>query len=381
MAAEGNLSMAFLKLLEGIRNPFFDWFFSLITLIGDETVFLVIALVVFWCVSKRDGYYLLFVGFFGQIINNFLKLIFRIPRPFVIDKTLTTVGNVEDRALGYSFPSGHTQNIAGTLGTVHAKTKRLWVKITCIVIIVLVAFSRMYLGVHTPLDVIVSLGIALVLVLALYPMFKTEERFEKCMPYLVIAAILFSLAYMLYFPIFKHVHLDTSNLEAGLEFAYTFAGCTMGLAVVYFVDSSITKFDTRATWYMQIAKLIVGFGIVIAIKEGLDSPLVFICGGKELIARMIRYFLIVSFAGAVWPLTFKFFASKRIAALDNFGNNVLSFFKKRDTDATLTENEAPKPASRRMKKAKITAQPEMPSYPVKKKRKQSWRTARKNKFK
>ena len=183
--------MAFLKFLEGIRNPFFDWFFSLITLIGDETVFLVIALVVFWCVSKREGYYLLFVGFFGQIINNFLKLIFRIPRPFIIDKTLTTVGNVEERALGYSFPSGHTQNIAGTLGTIHAKSKKLWIRIPCIVIIVLVAFSRMYLGVHTPLDVFVSLGIALVLVLALYPMFKTEERFEKFMPYLVIAAIVF----------------------------------------------------------------------------------------------------------------------------------------------------------------------------------------------
>ena len=189
--------MAFLKFLEGIRNPFFDWFFSLITHIGDETVFLVIALIVFWCVSKREGYYLLFVGFFGQVINNLLKLIFRIPRPFIADKTITPVESAVGRALGYSFPSGHTQNIAGTLGVVTAKANKKWLKGVCIALIVLVAFSRMYLGVHTPLDVVVSLGIALVLVLALYPMFKTEERFERFMPYLVIASILFSLVYLL----------------------------------------------------------------------------------------------------------------------------------------------------------------------------------------
>ena len=373
--------MAFLKFLEGIRNPFFDWLFSLITLIGDETVFLVIALVVFWCVSKKDGYYLLFVGFFGQIINNFLKLIFRIPRPFVIDKTLTTVGNVEERALGYSFPSGHTQNIGGTLGTVAARSKKLFVRIVCIVVILLVGFSRMYLGVHTPLDVFVSLGIAALLVLALYPMFKTEERFEKFMPYLVLAAILFSLAYMLYFPIFKNVSHDSDNLRSALEFAYMFAGCTMGLAVVYFVDTSIAKFDTRAPWYMQLVKLTLGFGIVIAIKEGLDAPLVFICGGKELIARMVRYFLIVSFAGAVWPLTFKFFAKCKCAPLDNFGKKVGSLFKKRDTDATQEANEPVFDAPKKAKGAKKSKEEEKPLYPEKKKRKQSWRAARKNKFK
>ena len=373
--------MAFLKFLEGIRTPFFDWFFSLITLIGDETVFLVIALVVFWCVSKRDGYYLLFVGFFGQIINNFLKLIFRIPRPFVVDKTLTTVGNAEERALGYSFPSGHTQNIGGTLGTVLVKTKRLWLRIVCAVIVLLVAFSRMYLGVHTPLDVFVSLGIAAALVALLYPMFKTEERFERCMPYLVIAAILFSLAYMLYFPIFKSVPHDSENISSAIEFAYMFAGCTLGLAVVYFVDSSIAKFDTRAPWYMQIVKLVLGFGIVIAIKEGLESPLVFITGGNELIARMVRYFLIVTFAGAIWPLTFKFFANCRCAPLDNFGKKVASILGKRDTDADLKLEEPALAAPVGVKKAKPAKESEKPLYPEKKRRKQSWRAARKNKFK
>ncbi len=368
--------MAFLKFLEGIRNPFFDWFFSLITHIGDETVFLVIALIVFWCVSKREGYYLLFVGFFGQVINNLLKLIFRVPRPFVADKTLTPVESAVDRALGYSFPSGHTQNIAGTLGVVTAKTNKKWLKGVCIALIILVAFSRMYLGVHTPLDVVVSLGIALVLVLALYPMFKTEERYERFMPYLVIASILFSLVYMLYFPLFKNVSHDTHNLNTGLEFAYTMAGCTIGLAVVYFVDSSFTKFDTHAPWYAQIVKLVLGFAIVIGIKAGLEIPLVFICGGNELIARLIRYFLIVAFAGAVWPLTFKFFARQKWQWAENLAQKLASFFRKSDTDTTVApENDKTKARSRRKSKRKEqdAVSERVAVYPVKKRRKPSWK--------
>ena len=51
--------MDFLRLLEKIRNPFFDFFFSLITRIGEETVFLVIAILIFWCINKREGYYVL----------------------------------------------------------------------------------------------------------------------------------------------------------------------------------------------------------------------------------------------------------------------------------------------------------------------------------
>ena len=69
--------MEFLRLLEKIRNPVFDFIFSLLTKLGEETVFMAAAIIVFWCFSKKDGYYILSVGFIGTIINQLLKLCFR----------------------------------------------------------------------------------------------------------------------------------------------------------------------------------------------------------------------------------------------------------------------------------------------------------------
>lgn len=56
------------------------------TCFGEELAFLLLALTIFWCVSKEEGYYLLFVGFFGTVLNQFLKLLCRIPRPWVRDR-------------------------------------------------------------------------------------------------------------------------------------------------------------------------------------------------------------------------------------------------------------------------------------------------------
>ena len=83
--------MGFLHILETIRNPVLDVLMQGITLLGDETVFLVIALLVFWCINKKWGYYLMSIGFIGTILNQFLKLAFRIPRPWVRDPNFTIV--------------------------------------------------------------------------------------------------------------------------------------------------------------------------------------------------------------------------------------------------------------------------------------------------
>ena len=164
--------MQLLYALAELRTPFLDALLGALTNCGGELVFMAAAIIVFWCVSKSCGYYMLTVGFVGTIVNQFLKLVFRIPRPWVKDPDFQIVESARAEATGYSFPSGHTQNVFASFGCLGRWTKRTWLRVVCALLIVVTAFSRMYLGVHTPLDVGVSFGIGLVLVFALYPLFR-----------------------------------------------------------------------------------------------------------------------------------------------------------------------------------------------------------------
>ena len=94
--------MQFLRFLEKLRNPFFDFFFSLVTRIGEETVFLVIAIFIFWCINKREGYYVLICGLVGTLVNQVLKLACRIPRPWDKNPSFTIVESARPAATAHA---------------------------------------------------------------------------------------------------------------------------------------------------------------------------------------------------------------------------------------------------------------------------------------
>ncbi len=309
--------MPFLYFLRDIGNPVFDFFFETVTHLGEETVFLVISIIFFWCVDKREGYFILLSGLIGTLANQAAKLFCRVPRPWVIDNSFLPVGGSMTEATGYSFPSGHTQNISTTFGCIAAyNRKKKWVSVLSVAVIALVSFSRMYLGVHTPLDVFVSLLISLVLVLVLHPWFETEERFEKAYPVIVAVSVVLSVAFLGFvLAVSGDSTLDEHNYNSALKNACTLLGCTVGLVLVWFTDTRFVHFETKAPWYSQILKAALGFGIVLLIKSGLSAPLTALFG-NEYVARCVRYFLIVVFAGVLWPMTFKWFSRLRISALD-----------------------------------------------------------------
>ena len=155
--------MGFLYLLENIRFPLMNELMLLITRLGEETAFLVAALIVFWCVDKNRGYYLMSVGFGGTILTQCLKLVCKVPRPWVQDPNFEPIPGSKEAATGYSFPSGHSQSSVGTFGSLALTGKNKAMRWIFLAICILVPFSRMYLGVHTPADVLVGSACALVL--------------------------------------------------------------------------------------------------------------------------------------------------------------------------------------------------------------------------
>lgn len=294
--------MEFLYLLEKIRLPGLNEFMLAITELGGEMPFLVIALIVFWCVDKRHGYYVLSVGFLGTLANQFMKLWFRIPRPWVLDQNFTILEQAREAATGYSFPSGHTQNSVGTFGALAVTNKNNWVRIISLALAVLVPFSRMYVGVHTPADVLVAAAMAVAFLLVLRPVvFKNNGAY---IPHLLAFLTLLSIAFLCFVEFWNFpADIDPHNLESGIKNAYTLIGSLAGLVIVYIVDTKYLRFETTAVWWVQILKVALGLLAVLAVKSGLKTPIDMLCGG-HMIARAIRYFLIVIMAGIVWPLSF-----------------------------------------------------------------------------
>lgn len=297
--------MKFLYMLESIRIPVLNEFMLLITHLGEETAFLVIALVMFWCIDKRRGYYILSVGFVGTILNQFMKMCFQIPRPFEADPNFHCLPAAEPEATGFSFPSGHTQSSVGTFGALAHTQKEKWLKIVFISIAVLVPFSRMYVGVHTPKDVLVAAAIAVSLIFLIKPFVFDENG--KYMPVLLGVMTLLAVGYVLFVSLYEFpLDVNQERIASGIESGYTLLGAMFGLLVVYIVDEKWLNFSTEAVWWAQILKIALGLGAVLVVKSGLKPVLNAAFG--ELAGRSVRYFLIVIVAGIIWPLSFKYFS-------------------------------------------------------------------------
>ncbi len=299
--------MEILRLLESVRNPFLDAFFSLITHLGEETIFIVIGIFIFWCINKKKGYYILFVGFMGVVLNQALKITFRIPRPWVKDPSFTIVESARAEATGYSFPSGHTQVSVGAYGSMARCFKNNILRIGCVILCVLVPLSRMYLGVHTPLDVGVSVVLALTLAFGLYPLVNKALEDKKRMRMLFGGIIIISILYLGYVELFPFPKdIDMENYLSALENAYKILGAMAGVWVGYEIDERFVKFETEATWWKQILKVILGLIPVLIIKSVLKEPLNIVFMGSGF-AHAVRYFMITLFACGIWPFTFKYF--------------------------------------------------------------------------
>lgn len=154
------MDMDILLALQNFRNgtdSFLTDFLSKMTFLGELNTVLVIMAVVYWCVSKDFGAYLLMGWSGNRLVNGVLKVTVCAYRPWIRDASIIPYGNSINTATGYSFPSGHTMNAATVYGgvTVRKDMPRV-LRVVLGIVVALVAFSRIYLGVHTPQDILVG---------------------------------------------------------------------------------------------------------------------------------------------------------------------------------------------------------------------------------
>ena len=267
--------MSILYALEGIRFPALSVFLSALTYFGSEIAFIAIALIVFWCVEKKYGYYLMATGIFGTLINQFTKILCRIPRPWVRDPGFSIVESARADAGGYSFPSGHVQASTDLIGATgfHYRKKHPMLNVLCWLFVIAVAFSRNFLGVHTPQDIVVGLIEAIVILLLVDPLLDWIDRGDnRDVVVLVLTLIAFGgyLAYITLKPYPMDYDASGALLVDPVEMqvdCFKSAGVLLGAIVGWFMERRILDFETdpHAPLLRKIVRIVVGLAVVVVL--------------------------------------------------------------------------------------------------------------------
>lgn len=274
------MELEILRHIQSIANPFFDFLFQLITMCGEQIVLISIISIIYWALDKKFGEYIAYSVLTSVLLNNAVKDIFKMKRP-IGEEGIRTLR--EKTATGYSFPSGHTQSSASFYGAMAIYLKKKAMYIIATIMIISIGFSRLYLGVHYPKDVIVGgiLGVLTSLIC-----YKLYNRFEDKMLLYVITFIVFIPAL-----IFAH----SADFIKGM-------GTYLGFVIGMYIEKKYVNFSIEGSTTVKVIRVLLGILILLVLQVGLKAIF-----PSETIFSFIRYALI-SFVGiGIYPMIFKKF--------------------------------------------------------------------------
>ncbi len=279
--------MQVIEFIQKFSNPFLDWFFRIITEAGDTIFFIVVGAILYWVFDKKFAFKLMISFLFSALINGVIKHFTKKPRPYEEGAEA-----ILQRTGGSSMPSGHSQGI-GALGSmmIYEYKEVKWIRYVSIALMILVPFSRMYLGQHYLEDVIVGLILGIFLgLLGLYLLSVGNPDKEDIRAFYLVP--LFILL-MIFFP-------NNQLFVAG--------GAYIGLTLGYFLEKKYVKYDTKEVWWVQILKVLFGLLIAIGLKEGIKPLFKLIHGNNETLENIfdaVRYFLVALWASLGAMFTFE----------------------------------------------------------------------------
>jgi membrane-associated phospholipid phosphatase len=178
----------FIIMIQLINTPLLDSFFRVITSLGDELFYLLLFSFLLWCVDFYLGIRVGIIFLLSVYVNTGAKEIFQQPRPFDILPEIQ-----KSYASGYGFPSGHAQSSLVVWGSIAYWKKQPWIRNLSVLLILLIGFSRIYLGVHFPTDILGGWLIGgLILCLSYFIFLKIKRDFiQGNMIFKIIAITLF----------------------------------------------------------------------------------------------------------------------------------------------------------------------------------------------
>lgn len=291
------MQLEFLKYLQKISNTFLDTFFIAITNLGSEIFFVLAITYIYWCIDKKIGIRLIFIMMASFYVNNGLKELFHIKRPIYAEGINAVY---KKSAPGYSFPSGHAQGIGTFWIYLMKKIKNNSLYIIGWSIVILVSFSRLYLRVHWPTDVIGGIFIALSIVILLDYTIEKIVKYEIACSVKIFICIVISMILLMF------------NFN---ETAVKVVGLSTAALIGYFIENKYIHFYEKSIFRYQIVKFIIGVFIFLALKiitkKAFSSGIMF---------DYMRYFILGLWVTLIAPALFKkFIPSSKIYSSHTFG--------------------------------------------------------------
>ncbi len=281
-----------LSYLQKIANPFFNTFFEIITMFGEQYFLIVIITFIYWNISKKQGFMLSFVYLFSTFINIVVKISVRAKRPF---QELDFIkGKRVHTATGYSFPSGHTQGATSFFVTFLQQINKWWFTIIAILIPVLIAISRVYLGVHWPIDVLVALILGIIISIVLYKylnkIYDNKTKLYFFIKLIVLIVTIIAIAII----IINSLYFDGKLL---IRDYFKLSGVLVGVSIGFILEEEKTPFSNKGSFYIKLIRFILGItttmGIMIGLKYILPSNIIF---------DFIRYSIVGAWITLLYPL-------------------------------------------------------------------------------
>lgn len=271
------------------NNPFFDNFFKIITQLGDVYFFLFMAILFYWFIDTKNAFSLIFAYLSNLFIVSILKNQFKRLRPY--KQKNINIQSIGSKTSGYSFPSGHSNNISTINTFLNIKYfKNVFIWIYSITTLILIPFSRIYLGQHYFTDVLSGLILGIILT-SIIVYILSKINFEHYI------ALILSISIFIFVILNKYLF----NIITFDKHIYQACGGFLGFAIGYFINKKYIKYNPISNFKNNIFKLLIG--IVPTILLYLTKYIL----PTDNIYNVLRYFLI-----AIWISLFSLIIFKKI---------------------------------------------------------------------
>ena len=273
----------FILALQAFRTPFWNAYFRVATFMGETEFYLLLIPFFYWLVNKSFGRQLTYLLLITGYLNTFAKNIFKLPRPPQVDPRVAPL--VEQG--GYGLPSGHSMSamaVWGYAGWYWRKSKP-WLIPLAIVLISSIAFSRLYLAVHFPADVITGLTLGLIVLLLWITLLPPVQRWISRADDSLLLALSAAIPLVMLFL----APGDAAGYPS--EAITTVSGVLMGASIGFVFEAQRVRFSVSGSWGQKLLRYVVGAVFIGVFWLGLRILFSFVSGGHavEIALRFVRY--------------------------------------------------------------------------------------------